>query len=238
VTNRPKVPREVVVDVLAASRRRCCVCLALAEDDAEKRGQVAHLDHDSSNNDPDNLAFLCLDHHDQYDSRNGQSKGLMIGEVKRYRTELHAYVARNVPWSDDEIVAALMPSLDRPAFRTPFCHESSLPRFRDAIAETIRTLNTGCTPQGFQLPSKMQIHDASLRARIDQIVETLVGLRAGFDRLILEGEIKHCSCGQPDCPCYFFSDGAVFTMDHARHTLLSLAHSLDVRVPEEFYLLD
>lgn len=239
VTKRRKaLPPEVAVDVLATSRRRCCVCLALASDDAEKNGQIVHLDHDSSNNDPDNLAFLCLEHHDQYDSRTSQSKGLTIGEVKRYRTELHAYVARTVPWSDGEIVAALMPSLDRPAFRTPFHHESSLPRFREAIAETIETLNTGRTPQGLQLPSKIQIQDASVQAGIDQIIEALIRLRASFDGLLREGEIKQCSCGQPDCPCYFFTDRAAFTMDAARQAVLGLAHTLDAHAPEEFYSLE
>jgi len=46
------------------------------------------LDRDPSNSDPENLAFLCLEHHDQYDSRPSQSKGFTPEEVKRYRTAL------------------------------------------------------------------------------------------------------------------------------------------------------
>jgi hypothetical protein len=61
-----------------------------------------------------------------------QSKSLTIDEVKRYRTELLAHVARTIPPSDADIIAALAASLDRPAFRTPFRGESSLPRFREA----------------------------------------------------------------------------------------------------------
>jgi len=61
----------------------------LKRDLAEKRGQIAHLDHNRENNRPDNLAYFCLDHHDQYDSRTSQSKGLTEGEAKHYRQELY-----------------------------------------------------------------------------------------------------------------------------------------------------
>lgn len=93
VGKRKKFSGSTEADVLAASRRRCCVCAAVRSDFDEKRGQIAHLDHNPANNDPDNLAFLCLEHHDQYDSRTSQSKGLTIEEVKRYRAELLAALA-------------------------------------------------------------------------------------------------------------------------------------------------
>jgi hypothetical protein len=85
---RTTIPQDVVAEVLTSSRRRCCVCFALRSDDGEKRGQIAHLDHDRSNSTKENLAFLCLEHHDQYDSRTSQSKGMTLVEVKRYRTLL------------------------------------------------------------------------------------------------------------------------------------------------------
>ncbi len=47
------------------------------------------MDRDNQNNKFDNLAFLCLEHHDQYDSKSSQSKGLSLGEIKRYRTSLY-----------------------------------------------------------------------------------------------------------------------------------------------------
>jgi hypothetical protein len=62
-------------------------------DHSVKRGQLAHLDQDPSNNKLDNLAFLCFDHHDEYDSRSRQSKRLTITEVKIYRGELEEAIA-------------------------------------------------------------------------------------------------------------------------------------------------
>jgi hypothetical protein len=53
-----------------------------------------------------------------------------------------------------QIAKALLAGLDRPAFRTPFHSESSLPRFRVAIEETIANINIGTTPGGARLPSK------------------------------------------------------------------------------------
>jgi hypothetical protein len=78
--------------VLTQSRRRCCICFGLHKDVEVKTGQIAHLDGNRSNSTADNLAFLCLVHHDQYDSRTSQSKNLIIKEVKTYGTELYDQV--------------------------------------------------------------------------------------------------------------------------------------------------
>ncbi|HWY55870.1 MAG TPA: hypothetical protein VNZ03_15490 [Terriglobales bacterium] len=65
-----------------------------------KKGQIAHLDHDNTNDDPDNLAFLCFSHHDEYDSTTSQSKRLREGEVKKFRDELYARMASRMPESE------------------------------------------------------------------------------------------------------------------------------------------
>ena len=85
---RKAVPQETQVEVLAACRRRCAICFGLNRDTGIKPGQIAHLDQDAANPSPDNLVFLCLEHHDQFDSRPSQSKGLTSHEVRRYRQEL------------------------------------------------------------------------------------------------------------------------------------------------------
>lgn len=235
MANRKKISPEVIADITSASRRRCCICFALKRDDTEKKGQIAHLDRDASNNSPDNLAFLCLDHHDQYDSTPSQAKGLTIEEVKRYRTELLAFVARNLPASDADIIAELTNALDRPAFRTPFRQESSLPRFREAIAETIETLNTGHSKRGSQISSKYQIRDPHLRSEIDRIVQALVRLRASFDNFLRTGEIRPCGCDVADCPVFFLEDEAARKMDEQRLELIKLAGKLNPNAPTNFY---
>ncbi len=89
---RKSTPKDTETEVLIMSARRCCICFGLSGDFGEKSGQIAHLDKDPSNSSFDNLAWLCLPHHDKYDSTTSQSKGLLIGEVKRYRTLLYEKV--------------------------------------------------------------------------------------------------------------------------------------------------
>src|SRR5215472_1764734 len=97
--SRKPIPEEVQDRVLLLSRRRCCICFGLHGDLNLKQGQIAHLDHDNTNDDLDNLAFLCFSHHDQYDSTTSQSKGLREGEVKKFREELYARMVSPVPES-------------------------------------------------------------------------------------------------------------------------------------------
>jgi hypothetical protein len=90
---RKTIPQEDQNHVLISSARRCCLCYGLHGDLGRKDGQIAHLDHNPSNPDPDNLAWLCFDHHNEYDSSQRQGKGLTIQEVKTYRARLYDAIA-------------------------------------------------------------------------------------------------------------------------------------------------
>jgi hypothetical protein len=79
-------------EVLLKSGRRCCICFGLNADMECKRGQIAHLDQNPQNDNVDNLAFLCLQHHDEYDTRTSQSKGWTVREAKEYRAMLYAAI--------------------------------------------------------------------------------------------------------------------------------------------------
>lgn len=238
MASRAAISPTVIADVLVASRRRCCLCYSLGNDASEKKGQIAHLDRDSSNSSRDNLAFLCLDHHDQYDSRTSQAKGLTIEEVKQYRNQLQRYVAKALPISDGEVAGALLAAIDRPAFRTPFQQESSLPRFRAAIIETIAAINGTNPASDSSTLSKSDVHDPTIRSALDSIVEMLVGLRASFDDLLRRGEINPCGCQDPDCPVFMMSEVAVRDMDRRRSVLLTAAQRISAVAPGQLYSLD
>ena len=94
---RKQPAAEVETEVLLRSRRRCALCFGLRHDLAEKRGQIAHIDRNSANSALENLAFLCLPHHDEYDSRNSQSKSYAPNELRRYRDALYAYIEGGRP---------------------------------------------------------------------------------------------------------------------------------------------
>lgn len=87
---RKSIPKAAETNVLTQCKRRCAVCYGLHLDVSIKKGQIAHLDQEAANNELENLVFLCFDHHDEYDSRTSQSKGLTKGEVRHFRDELIA----------------------------------------------------------------------------------------------------------------------------------------------------
>ncbi|MFN5950133.1 MAG: hypothetical protein ACK5ZC_09305 [Pirellulaceae bacterium] len=89
VVARKPIPESTQVCVLLKSRRRCCLCFGLNGTDEVKKGQLAHLDGNNENFTEDNLAFLCFEHHDEYDSIPRLSKGLREKEVKQYREQLY-----------------------------------------------------------------------------------------------------------------------------------------------------
>jgi hypothetical protein len=137
--------------------------------------------------------------------------------------------------SDQQITEALTLAFDRPAFRTHFHQESSLPRFKEALAETIRTLNTGLTPEGVQLPSRHHVRDPATRATLDRLVGLLVGLRSAFDECLRRRSVRPCGCGVPDCPVFMVEPEAAADLDHRRREILRLVHTLNGRFVPEFY---
>ena len=109
--SRSKLPIDVQTPVLTKSGRRCAWCFGLRGDDAEKQGQIAHIDQNRGNNVEDNLVFLCLDHHDKYDSKTSQSKGLTEGELRVYRVRLYAAVAASLSHTE-------LPTIPKPQIET------------------------------------------------------------------------------------------------------------------------
>ena len=49
----------------------------------------------SANAKIENLAFLCFEHHDEYDSKTSQSKNITPGELKHYKNRLEEYLQTN-----------------------------------------------------------------------------------------------------------------------------------------------
>ena len=94
MTKRQPIPPDLRDELLFLSGRRCCICYGLKGDmSITLYGQIAHLNRNPSDNRFDNLAYLCLDHHEQYTSST-QGQNLTIGEVKRYRQTLYDEINR------------------------------------------------------------------------------------------------------------------------------------------------
>ncbi len=91
---RKKIEPQVETQILVECRRRCCLCVFLDGNTNAKNGQIAHIDSNRANNKKQNLVWLCLEHHNQYDSRTSQSKNITASEIKHYRDNLIGVVQK------------------------------------------------------------------------------------------------------------------------------------------------
>lgn len=133
----------------------------------------------------------------------------------------------DLPALDDEEALRLMaPIFDRPAFHTRFQEESSLPGFLQAIEDTIGALNTGIwrTRDGTEIrriPSIHHLRDPGRRAQLSAVSRALDDLRRRFKRGLANGSIRHCACGQEDCPVFMIEPRAADELDVARRAILT-----------------
>jgi hypothetical protein len=88
---RPFSPA-VQAAIFVKCRRRCALCFCLDGDSGKKDGQLAHIDRNPQNNASENAAYLCTQHHSDYDSVSRQTKGYNPLELKEYLDVLYASV--------------------------------------------------------------------------------------------------------------------------------------------------
>jgi hypothetical protein len=79
---RTPVPDDVSAEVMFQHDRTCCVCR-----DRGLAVQIHHIDENPANHAIDNLAVLCLEHHEQTQTRGGFAKKLKAADVIGYRDD-------------------------------------------------------------------------------------------------------------------------------------------------------
>jgi hypothetical protein len=89
--SRKPFPVSVETSVLLKCKRRCALCFGLNNDSTEKRGQLTHIE-DGETIEETNAAWLCMLHHDLYDSRSRQTKGYTPAELRSHQETLWAFV--------------------------------------------------------------------------------------------------------------------------------------------------
>ena len=83
-----------------------------------RRGQIAHINRRADDDRFDNLVWLCLEHHDQYDSPTSQSKNLTADELRAWRLALvRRFNGPSATWSVGEDLEGVLVS--RPSGKTP-----------------------------------------------------------------------------------------------------------------------
>jgi len=99
---RKPFPQSVETAVLVRCKRRCALCFGLNNDSSEKQGQIAHID-DGENIDEKNAAWLCIPHHELYDSTSRQAKGYTPGELRSHLETFWAFVSTIKHETKDEL---------------------------------------------------------------------------------------------------------------------------------------
>jgi hypothetical protein len=89
--SRPKVPDRIAVAVLADYNHTCCICRE------RKHVQLHHIDGDESNDDPTNLAVLCLDDHSRVTGNEGLGRQYSVAEVRVYKRRWEAICTGSSP---------------------------------------------------------------------------------------------------------------------------------------------
>lgn len=145
--------------------------------------------------------------------------------------EIRKFVDDFPDLSDDDALQLMSAVFDRPAFRTPFQQESSLPAFQQAIEDTIAALNTGVwrTRNGDEIrriPSIHHLRDTRIRSVLEQVVRQVDALRRIFVVRLREGAIERCGCSQPDCPTYTLPHRVADELDEARRKILTTFQSV------------
>lgn len=97
--NRIPISAELAAKVLFRSNRTCCVCNVRG-----KPVQIHHIDDDPANNDPNNLAVLCLECHDDTQVKGGFGRKLNKELVTTYRDNWLERVATQRIEADERAV--------------------------------------------------------------------------------------------------------------------------------------
>ncbi|EPW5036206.1 hypothetical protein ACWL47_004001 [Yersinia enterocolitica] len=106
---RKRISAVTQADVVIKSKRRCPLCVFIDGNEKERAGQIAHLNGDNSDDRFENLVWLCLEHHDKFDSTTRQTKNYTEIEVRTYRNKLYEkYEGREFNTEDTELVRSYL----------------------------------------------------------------------------------------------------------------------------------
>lgn len=83
---RIPIPQKVQREILFRNEACCCVC-------GKSNIIIHHIDGNNSNNDLNNLAVLCLEHHDLASSKSTTSRKLNPPLVRQFKRDWESRVA-------------------------------------------------------------------------------------------------------------------------------------------------
>ena len=145
---RAQISNDLATDVMFASDRTCCVCR-----ERGKAVQIHHIDENPSNNVFENLSVLCLECHNETQSKGGFGRKLNPDLVIKYRNEWIDRVRLRRNNTDEKAIKMQVgeqPSKSLPEHTKlkdpPIAYVNALPAFKSALlAQTRPKWDTGST---------------------------------------------------------------------------------------------
>ena len=179
---RKHISKSVQAEVAIKCRRRCALCFGLNNDLSERPGQIAHLNQNNEDSELENLVWLCLEHHDRYDSRTSQSKNYMQQEVETYRNELHRRF-RPSSYSEEDIKITRRYLQE---FRSLF---QVMENEYDGLADTIDTvtLQKIADVRDYWETSNLRSFNIKIRQLQDGIARNICDIRAIYETEMYDG---------------------------------------------------
>ena len=84
MSDRILIPELTAKEVIYKASNACCICQTPFV-------QIHHIDDDSTNNDPDNLIPLCLNHHALAQTKSQMFRNLSPSILKNFREKWYSY---------------------------------------------------------------------------------------------------------------------------------------------------
>jgi hypothetical protein len=173
---RVSIPDDVAAEVMFRHHRICCVCNIPG-----KAVQIHHIDDDSANNDPANLAVLCLECHNDTQIVGGFARKLRAPEVFKHRDEWVQRVKERNAEVDRILVArmaavaAVEPPKDTPWEPPP---EKALLALINSLPDTLRYVYEQARPDWDSGVRAQMMGSTSLV--IDVLEQTWIRLAAWY----------------------------------------------------------
>lgn len=101
---RNSISPRVQAEVVLKSKRRCAFCVGLLNNHEVRVGQIAHINRNHEDARFENLAWLCLEHHDQYDSTTSVTKNLTEIELRAHRDAIHRLYGGKYSFEEIELI--------------------------------------------------------------------------------------------------------------------------------------
>ncbi|MEQ1775090.1 MAG: hypothetical protein ABL891_15040 [Burkholderiales bacterium] len=175
--------------MLTKSRRRCALCFCYDSVTSIVDGQIAHIDRNKNNNLEDNLAFLCLPHHNKYDSTSRQSKGFLAEELIQAKLDLEKWAEKLEP---GETGATFLEQKDIPVIRKKVSievFERRLPiyrafhRFVGLVLTESKISYSQIFDFGNETHEALFLFDEKIERYLNEIYEKAVNLRSVRKRM-------------------------------------------------------